>query len=119
MGNTTLKHPTPTNHEHSPLPLLDTDHPQTAGSHSTKNRGISNDLRNSDRNVEPDTAPAAGNITAKPLPPYPPTNQPFGSIPLPITEHTQEERIDLFLGQGRPLTHLGQGSPLTHMFLWI
>ena len=38
--------------------------------------------------------PAAGNIAAKPLLPHPHTNQPHGSLPLPITDHPQEERID-------------------------
>ena len=78
MGNPSLKHPPTTNHRHSRLPLLDTDHTQRAGSNSTENQGISNELRNSDREVGPNTTPAAGNIYAKPLLPHPPTNQPHG-----------------------------------------
>ena len=51
-------------------------------------------MRNSDRVVAPDTTPAADNIAAKPLLPHPPTNKPNVSLPLPITENLQEERID-------------------------
>ena len=74
MGNPLLQHPPPTNHGHIPLSLLETNHPQRAGSYSTKNQGISNDLQNSDREVGPDTMPASGNIDAKPLLPHQPTN---------------------------------------------
>ena len=35
MGNHPLKNPPPKNHGHNPLPLLETDHPQRAGSNST------------------------------------------------------------------------------------
>ena len=78
MGNPSLKHPPTTNHGNIPLPLLDTDHPQRLGSDSTKNQGISNDLRNLDRVVGDDTTPAA----------------------LPITELPQEEQIDSLDNQG-------------------
>ena len=89
MGKTPLKHPPPKNHVHRPLPLLETDHPQIAGSDLTENQGILNNLRNSDRVVGPDTTPAASNIAAKHLLPRPTTNQPHGSLPLHITYHTQ------------------------------
>ena len=100
MGNPPLKHPPPKNQGHSPLPLLETNHPQREGIDLTKNQGISNDLPNSDRVVGPDTTPAASNIAAKPLLPHPPTNQPHVSLPLPITDHPQEERIDSLENQG-------------------
>ena len=94
MVNPPLKHTSPTKHGNSPLPLLETDHSQRAGINSTKNQGILNDLRNSDRVVGPDTTPAAGNIAAKLLLLHTPTNQPHGSLTLPITNHPKEERID-------------------------
>ena len=59
-----------------------------------------NDLRNSDRVVGPDTTPAADNISAKPLLPHPPKNQPNVSLTLPITDNPQEERIDYLENQG-------------------
>ena len=100
MGNPPLKHTPTTNHGHSTIFLLETEHPQRAGSDSPENWGISNDLRNSDRVVGPDTTPAAGNITAKPLLTHPPTNQTHGSLTLTITEHPQEEQIDYLENQG-------------------
>ena len=99
MG-TPLKNPPPKNHGHSPLLLLETDRPQRAGSNSTKNRGILNNLRYSDREVGPDMTPSAGNIDTKPLLPHTPTNQTHGSLPLPIANHPQEERIDSLDNQG-------------------
>ena len=72
MGNTPLKQPPPTNQGHSPIPLLETDHTQRAGSNSTENQGISNNLPNLDGVVGPNTTPYAVNITAKPLLPHPP-----------------------------------------------
>ena len=95
-----LKHPLPKKHGHSPIPLLETNHPQRAGIDSTENWGILNDLRNSDREVGPDTTPAAGNIDAKPLLPHPPTNQPNGSLLLPSTDHQQEWRINSLENHG-------------------
>ena len=65
MVNPPLKHPPSTNHGHSTLALLETDHPQRAGSNSTENRSISNYLQNSDREVRPDTMPAAGNWSVR------------------------------------------------------
>ena len=100
MGNPPLKHPTPKNQGHSPLPPLETKHPQRAGSDSTENQGISNDLPHSDRVFRLDTMPAAVNISAKPLLPQSPKNQPHGSFLLPITDHPQEERIDSLEYQG-------------------
>ena len=85
IGNSSLKHTPPTNQGHGPISLLETDHPKRAGSNSTKNQGILNDLPNSDRVVGPDTTPAAGNIVAKHLLQHPPTNQPQKSLTLPIT----------------------------------
>ena len=100
MGTPTLKQPPPTNHKIIPVPLLETYHPQRAGSDLTEIRGITNNLRNSDREVDPDTTPAAGNISAKPFLPHPTTNKPHVSFPLPITDHPQEERIDSLENQG-------------------
>ena len=94
MGTPPLKHPSPKNHGHGPLPLIETDHTLRSGSNSTKNQGILNHLRNLDRVVRPDMTPAAGNIAAKPVLPHPPTNQPHESLPLPITDHPQKDRID-------------------------
>ena len=100
MGNFPLKHLSITNHVHSILPILNTDYPQRAGRDSTKNQGISNDLPDSDRVIGPDTTPAAGNIASKPILPSLPTNQPHGSLPLTITDHPQEERMDSLKNQG-------------------
>ena len=100
MGSPPLKYPPLTNHGHSPLPILETDHPQRAGSDLIKNWGIYNDLQNSDRVVGSDTTTADGNIAVKPLLLHPPKNQPHGSIPLTITNHSQEDRIDSLENQG-------------------
>ena len=100
MRNTPLKNPPPKNQGHNPLPLLETDHTQRSGIDSTKNQGISNNLPNSDRVFRPNTMPHAGNISDKPLIPHPPTNQPHESLPLTITDHPQEERIDSLENQG-------------------
>ena len=53
-----------------------------------------------DRVVGPDTTPADGNIASKPILPHPPTNQPHGSLHLPIIDHPQEERIYSLENQG-------------------
>ena len=100
MGGSPLKRPPPKNQRHILFPLLDTNRPQRAGSDSTKNQGISNNLPNLDRVVGPNTTPVACNIAAKPLLPHPTKNQPHGSLHLPITDHPQEERVDSLENQG-------------------
>ena len=89
MVMTPLKHPTPTKHEHITLTICETDHSQRAGSYMTEIRGILNDLRNSNREVGPDTTPVAVNIAAKTLLPHSPINHQHVSLPLPITDHPQ------------------------------
>ena len=100
MGTPPLKHPSPTNHGHGPLPLLETDHTLRSGSNSTKNQGILNHLRNLDRVVRPDMTPAAGNIAAKTVLPHLYTNQQHGPLPLPINDHEQEEKTYSLENQG-------------------
>ena len=100
LVKTNLKQATPTNHGSSHIPLLETYHPQRAGSHLTKIWGISNDLRHSDNEVGPDTTLAAGNIDSKPLLPHTTKNKLHESLSLPITNHPQEERINSLENKG-------------------
>ena len=70
-----------------------------------ENQGISNDLPNPDGVIGPQTGNIAANIAAKPIVcPPPSTNQPHGSLHLPITVHPQKERIDSMEKQGQPAT---------------
>ena len=100
MGIPPLKRPTPTNHGHVPLPILETEYPKRAGSDKTKNQGILIDLRKSDREVGSDMTPAAGNIAAKTVLPHLYTNQQHGPLPLPINDHEQEEKTYSLENQG-------------------
>jgi len=69
-----------------------------------ENQAISKDLSNSDMVVGPQTGNIAANIAAKPLEVPPPTNQPHGSLPLPINIHPQKEQIVSMEKQGQPAT---------------